>query len=784
VPIAPLAARSGTLPMSRTSFVGRADEVAAVRASLLDDAVPILTLTGPGGVGKTRLALAAAHAIAGAFADGVVFVDLSAIRDRALVLPAIAGALGVREDGKGASAERLAAALRPRQLLLVLDNCEQILAAAADVASIVNTCPALQVLATSRAPLRVQAEHLLPVAPLALPDASQGYAPADLGQVEAIALFVARARAADPAFALAAENAEDVAKVCRRLDGLPLAIELAAARLRVLSVATLLALLTERLRLLTGGEHDRPDRQRTLRNTIAWSYELLPRDEQALFRRLAVFAGGFDAEAALAVNEGDPLTVLDRLTALSDQSLVQRLRESAGGIRWSLLETIREFGLAQLAASGEDSSIRGRHLAWCLSLMAAVSPPDNAEDFRRLDAERDNLRAAPEWAISTEATDAALRLVGGLAEYWWSRGDFSEGRAWFARALALPGGTPALRVAALSGAVAVTWYQGHLFAARELAVQCLTLARTHGDPFDEVHARLRLAQLDLYAFGNLAGAKTAAEEALVQARTVGDSDALGWLTKLAADAARGLGDAPRAASLYEEAIHLFSAGSHRTGELYTKLALAGFLGDLGRRDDAVNLCQLCAKLAHQLGNKVAIAEVVALLARLAIDWGQLVAGARLVGLAEGLAEPMGLSIPDIGVWRERAVALARGQLGAGPFAVASDNGRALASDPVAVDSLLFAPDPIAAAASPGIVPLPKVPPKVAPHAVDLIDFGLSRREREVLAHLARRYTDPEIAEALFLSVRTVENHVAHIFNKLGVNNRREAAAFAARHGLV
>jgi len=429
-------------PASVTSFVGREREVREVTALLHRPGVRLVTLTGPRVVGKTRLSLEIAGAVASGYTDGVAFVDLTPIADPGQVAVAVAHALGMRESGDRPIADRLIDTLRDRHLLLVFDNFEPVVAAAALVARLLAGCPRLTALVTSREPLRLTAEWVIAVPPLTLPDTAQsGAAPV---VSEAVRLFVERAQAARADFALTGTNAPSVIEIVRRVDGLPLGIELAAARLAHLPPATLLQRLDRRLPLLTGGAGDLPERQRTLRGTMAWSYDLLTPHEQGVFRRLAVFTGGCTLEAAEAVAATDDdagFDALDILASLVSKSLLRQEVDVDGGPRFTMLETVREYGWEQLAASDEGQSSRDRHAACFLELTERADPaiwggPDHALWLDRLKAELVNLRTALAWLEGSGDGESFLLLAGSLGGLWHYRSHRVEGRAWLTRALA------------------------------------------------------------------------------------------------------------------------------------------------------------------------------------------------------------------------------------------------------------------------------------------------------------------------------------------------------------
>jgi predicted ATPase/class 3 adenylate cyclase len=446
-PLNTLSTHPNNLPIQPTPFIGREKEVAAVRQLLRREDVYLVTLTGPGGTGKTCLALQVAAELSDLFADGIYCVDLAPICDPALVIAAIMQSLSIGEVGGQLLVERLKDDLQRKQMLLLLDNFKQVVSAALQVADLLATCPQLKVIVTSRVVLHVQAEQEFFVPPLSLPDPNQLPDLAALSQYEAVALFIRRAQSVMPDFQVTNTNAHAVAEICVRLDGLPLAIELAAARMKLLSPEALLVRLDQPLHVLTSGPRDVPARQQTLRNTIAWSYQLLNAREQRLFRQLSVFAGGCTMEAieALCTSLGSTSeSILDGVTSLVDKSLLQHVEQPAGEEpRFVMLETIREYALERLKSLGETEVVRRAHAAYFLRLAEeaeqGMAGPQQALLLERLEREHGNLRAAMQWSLehAEEGKAMALRLGGALLSFWYVRAYFSEGRDFLERALTL-----------------------------------------------------------------------------------------------------------------------------------------------------------------------------------------------------------------------------------------------------------------------------------------------------------------------------------------------------------
>jgi predicted ATPase/DNA-binding CsgD family transcriptional regulator/predicted negative regulator of RcsB-dependent stress response len=764
------------LPSPLTPLVGREREIAAVCDLLRHDEVRLVTLTGPGGVGKTRLAIRVAEEVAADFPDGIAFVALAPIRDPVHILSAVAHAVGVRAQGERPLSELLTSALIGRATLLVLDNVEHLVAAAPAVTDLLGACPPIKVLATSREVLRISGEYGYPVPPLALPASGRPPSWQELAAAEAVQLFIQRARAARPDLVLTESNAEPIAAICRRLDGLPLALELAAARMRHLSPDALLARLDQRLWLLVGGARDQPVRLRTMRNAIAWSYDLLGEDEQILFRHLAVFIGGFSLEAAEAVCGPPSAPVLDGLASLIDKSLVQPEGLTRDEPRYGMLETIREFGVERLAASGEEAAAQARHAEYVLDLVEqawpAISTRTSHEPWMaRLAAEHDNLRAGLTYLIETGDAEAALRLAGGLYWFWLVHGHLSEGRHWLQRALALPGSAnvpPGVRALALLALATLTHFLGDDATAVPQAEEALALARRAGSGYSAGLSLLLLGTV-LEDRGRYDEAMPPLQEALAQFRTAGDraNEALALLHL--AVVTWGRGEIDRAIELGEAALAQHRAIGDRWGTVVALTHLGLIIGLRGDRPRAIARLGEGLRLGHTLSAQRELAACLANVAALA-GAGDAKLTARLFGAADKVRAAVGSdwNLPERAVY-ERAIADARAALGDEAFAAAWAAGQAMALD----DAVELA----------GTVP-PESPPlgktdAVAPVQVD----RLSTREQEVLRLVAGGRTNAEIAEILFISPGTVRIHVSNILAKLGARTRTEAAAIAREHGL-
>jgi predicted ATPase/class 3 adenylate cyclase len=565
-PLRTLEAYRNNLPLQPTPLIGREKEVSEVCDLLGGEATRLLTLTGPGGIGKTRVALQAAAVLLEDFTDGAFFVPLATLTEAELFFSAVAETLGVKETAEQPLDETLKDYLSERRLLLLLDNFEQVLEAAPSVTELLAGAPGLKVLATSRAPLGLYGEHEFPVPPLSMPDLKLQPLLERLTHYEAVRLFLERAQAVKPDFKVTNESAPAVAEICVRLDGLPLAIELAAARIKMLPPKAMLQRLSSRLKLLTGGARDLPERQRTLRATIEWSFALLDEGEQLLFGRLAVFSGGRTLEAIEAIcdAEGDlSAEAFEGVSSLVDMSLIRQEEVPGGEPRFVMLETVHEFAREKLQESAEAEEIKRLHAQYFLTLAEEAYPelkgPDQLEWLERLEAEQDNIRVAFSWALERKEVEVALRMGGALSWFWWVRDYYSEGRGWLEEALAMDGrGSPEVRAMALAGAGGLAWEQGDLDRGQEACEEGLELLeheeREASEPKLWLLLYLGWVALDREDYGR---AKQLFEEELALSREMSDTWWIANSLLCLSGVSHSLGDFEKATELLEESMDLF-----------------------------------------------------------------------------------------------------------------------------------------------------------------------------------------------------------------------------------
>ncbi|RDI16227.1 non-specific serine/threonine protein kinase [Rhodococcus sp. AG1013] len=758
-------ARRGNLPTELTSFVGRRTELSQVRDSL--SAARLVTLTGIGGVGKTRLALRAAAAAQRAVPDGVWLVELGELRDPALVIEQIATSLGVRDQSARPVREVLVDVLAPRTTLLVLDNCEQVIAAVADVAqTLLTRCPKLRILATSREALGIGGESVIRVSPLTTPEPDDTLSRRNVSRFDAMTLFAERASSAVPGFELTDENRGVVAAICARLDGLPLAIELAAPRIRTLSPEQILQRLTDRYTLLTRGSRSAPTRQQTLRGAIGWSYDLCTSAEQQLWGRLSVFAGSVDLGAAEYVCGGDgaPDNPLDTMTALVDKSILI-CEGSNGEVRFRMLDTIRDYGRDAITHADRYQDLRRRHREWYQRLTLAAEAewigPRQLDWITRLERELPNLREALEFGLS-ERDGSALQIAAALYEFWRSRGLVSEGRRWLDRTLAQPRRVSTVeRAKAIFAASEFAAIQGDLAAADTWVAEAHALEVPGAGVDPLTHAFVAAAEgFVAVAGGDLNRARECLEEATEVPEVPDDLPPriyalllLGWVYQMSGQTARALAN-------HEKVLAITESHGESVYRSYALAAMGIALWRHGDSDYALQQLEKALLLTRPVDNLITTSTCLQALAWITAERNDSRRAAVMMGAAAELRHTVGsppILFPSLLPYEEQSERKARRALGARAFETAYREGRSLDLEAAIAFALGERSDDRTAAAR-------------AP-------TDLTKREQQVAELVAEGLTNKAIAARLVLSQRTVDGHVEHVLTKLGFTSRAQIAAW-------
>ena len=764
-----------------TSFIGRESEITALEGLLAGES-RLITLTGAGGSGKTRLAIAAASAVVEDFEDGVWWVELASISDPVLVPQAVASVLSIREAPERSLTDVIAEDLESLEILLVIDNCEHLVEECATLAyALLNACPNLRILATSREALGVAGEISWPVPPLTSPDGRDDLPSLEaLVRYEAVRLFVERARAVAPAFELTERNAAAVAQVCLRLDGIPLAIELAAARVKVLSVEQISERLGGSFDLLTGGGRITLPRQRTLRAAVDWSHELLGEKEQILFRRLSVFDGGFTLDAVEDVCVGDglePGEVLDLLSQLVDKSLVLATEQQSGEARYRLLEAVRQYGKVKLEESAEAAPVQERHAKYYLTFAEEAEPElkgaKQAEWLGLLERERGNLRTALGWSSGSGDAELGLRLAGALERFWWARGHLSEGRRWLELGLAGSEESPAAaRAQALNEAGWLALWQDDLEQAVEFLEESLGSFKELEDEPGIATSLTNLGHTVLHQ-DDKERLEALCEEAGVLREEFVDRWAIAELLIFLGMAALYEGDHQRAVALLEESMASFRdlEDTQRVTICVTYLWMAALEGKDHKQAAALLEEDFRRLQSLEVKPRIQIYDGLMGLAVLAATGGRPARAARLCGAAETLREAINLSLL---IWDhtptnyEAQLNTVRSRLDEAAFTTAWSEGRTMSPEQ-AIEYALSEEDP---------------PGSSLPSTTTSYPAGLSAREAEVLKLVAKGLTNARIAQELFISPRTVDRHLNSVYRKAGVRSRVAAARFASEHNLL